>query len=88
MKRIFTWVRNVLLNVDRTVASAFGAPPEATISGELGSHEANPVDRAAAAALDDVAEDVFHDPKHCENAATFDADLAKRRTEYYANGGK
>ena len=51
-----------LYNVDRAVASLFGAPPQETISSEIGRHESNPVDEAAADVLDDIQKD------HVENA--------------------
>jgi len=52
----------VLYNLDRTVASLFGAPRQETISSELGRHESDPVDKAAAEVLDAVV------PEHVENS--------------------
>lgn len=53
---------NFLYNVDRSIASLFGAPPQETISSEIGRHESNPVDKVAADVLDDIQKD------HVENA--------------------
>jgi hypothetical protein len=51
-----------LYNVDRAIASLFGAPPQETISSEIGRHESNPIDEAAADVLDGIQKD------HVENA--------------------
>ena len=42
-----------LYNEDRSVASLAGAPPQETISSEIGRHESNPVDKVAADVLED-----------------------------------
>lgn len=55
-------LENTLYNLDRTVASAFGAPAQETISSEIGRHESNPLDKVAAEILDAIQ------PEHCENA--------------------
>jgi hypothetical protein len=46
-----------LYNVDRAIASLFGAPPQETISSEIGRHESNPIDEAAADVLDGIQKD-------------------------------
>jgi hypothetical protein len=46
-----------LYNLDRAIASLFGAPPQETISSEIGRHESNPVDEAAADVLDAIKKD-------------------------------
>ena len=46
-----------LYNVDRAIASLFGAPPQETISSEIGRHESNPIDEAAADVLDAIQKD-------------------------------
>jgi hypothetical protein len=51
-----------LYNVDRAIASLFGALPQETISSEIGRHESNPIDEAAADVLDAIQKD------HVENA--------------------
>ena len=52
-----------LYNVDRAIASLFGAPPQETISSEIGRHAAtNPVAEASEDVLDAIQRD------HCENA--------------------
>ena len=53
---------NFLYNVDHSVASLFGARPQETISSEIGRHESNPIDEAAADVLDDIQQD------HVKNA--------------------
>ena len=53
---------NFLYNIDRSVASLFGAPPQETISSEIGRHESNPVDEEAADVLDAIQKN------HVENA--------------------
>lgn len=53
---------NFLYNLDRAIASLFGAPPQETISSEIGRHESNPVDEEAADILDAIQ------AKHVENA--------------------
>jgi len=40
-------VFNFFYNIDRAIASLFGAPPQATISAEIEKHEQNPVAEAA-----------------------------------------
>lgn len=52
-----------LYNEDRSFASLAGAPPQETISSEIGRHAAtNPVAGAAKDVLDAIQKD------HCENA--------------------
>ena len=46
-----------LYNVDRAIASLFGALPQETISSEIGRHESNPIDEAAADVLDGIQKD-------------------------------
>jgi hypothetical protein len=46
-----------LYNVDRAIASLFGAPRQETISSEIGRHESNPIDEAAADVLDAIQKD-------------------------------
>jgi hypothetical protein len=46
-----------LYNVDRAIASLFGAPRQETISSEIGRHESNPIDEAAADVLDGIQKD-------------------------------
>jgi hypothetical protein len=46
-----------LYNVDLAIASLFGAQPQETISSEIGRHESNPVDEAAADVLDGIQKD-------------------------------
>ncbi len=55
-------ILNFLYNLDRAVASLFGAPPQETISSELGRHEANPLVDFGADLLDDIQ------ANHTENA--------------------
>lgn len=66
MKKILLGVKtrllNFLYNEDRSIASLGGAPPQETISSEIGRHESNPVDEEAADVLDDIQKD------HVENA--------------------
>ena len=54
-------VINFLYNIDRSIASLFGAPPQETISSEIGRHESNPIDKVAADVLNDIQRD------HVEN---------------------
>ncbi len=61
------WLINVLYNLDRSVASLFGAPPQETISSEIGRHDSNPVVDVAADTLDALQ------TNHVENAV-IDAD--------------
>jgi hypothetical protein len=51
-----------LYNIDRAIASLFGAPPQETISSEIGRHESNPIDEEAADVLDAIHKN------HVENA--------------------
>ena len=52
-----------LYNIDRAIASLFGAPPQETISSEIGRHAATcPVADTACDALDFIQKD------HCKNA--------------------
>ena len=51
-----------LYNVDRAVASLFGAPPQETISSEIGRHKNNPAAEEAADVLDAIQKN------HVENA--------------------
>lgn len=57
---------NFLYNLDRAIASLAGAPPQETISSEIGRHEqaarAVALVKLAGAVLDDVQK------LHCENA--------------------
>jgi hypothetical protein len=67
MKKLLLGVKtrliNFLYNEDRSIASLGGAPPEETISSEIGRHAAtNPVAEEAADVLDDIKKD------HVENA--------------------
>lgn len=55
-------LKDTLYNLDRTTASILGAPPQETISSEIGRHEKNPIDHLAAKILDDIQKD------HVENA--------------------
>lgn len=48
--------------MDRAFASLAGAPPQETISSEIGRHESNPVDKVAADILNDIQ------TNHTENA--------------------
>jgi hypothetical protein len=64
LKRLKTIALNFLYNVDRTVASVFGAPPEETISSEIGRHMDNPVAHVAGELLDKI------DPNHVEDAVS------------------
>jgi hypothetical protein len=56
------WLTDILYNLDRTIASMMGAPPQETISSELARHDSNPVDDILADSLDKV------DPNHVEAA--------------------
>jgi hypothetical protein len=47
-------LKDFLYNEDRAIASLAGAPPQETISSEIGRHEGNPVDKVAADVLDDI----------------------------------
>lgn len=82
MNKIGNWAHNWLVNLDRTVASLFGAPPEETISSEIGRHDKNPVVEVAADALDAIQKD------HVENAQAYATALDKAAAAYYAAGGK
>ena len=53
-KKLKSMLLNFLYNEDRAIASLAGAPPQETISSELGRHDANPVDDVAADLLDDI----------------------------------
>lgn len=55
-------VGNFLYNLDRSIASLFGAPAQETISSEIGRHENIPIDRSAAGILDNIQ------TRHVENA--------------------
>ncbi len=55
-------ILNFLYNLDRAIASLFGAPPQETISSELGRHETNPLVDLGADLLDDIQ------ANHTENA--------------------
>lgn len=56
-------VVDFIYNLDRAIASLFGAPPQETISSEAGRHEAtNPLADAASDVLDKIQ------PGHTENA--------------------
>lgn len=37
--KITSSIKNFLYNLDRAIASAFGAPPQETISSEIGRHD-------------------------------------------------
>jgi hypothetical protein len=70
--RVLTWggrlpalrvaLGNCLYNIDRAIASLFGAPPQETISSEIGRHENTIVGRLGAMFLDGIQRN------HCENA--------------------
>ncbi len=63
---------NAALNIDRALASLFGAPPEETVSSEIGRHAAtNPVAEEAADVLDAIQ------ANHVENAVAH-ADALER----------
>jgi hypothetical protein len=66
MKKVLLAVKtrlfNFLNNEDRSIASLGGAPPQETISSEIGRHESNPIDEEAADVLDAIQKD------HVENA--------------------
>jgi hypothetical protein len=53
---------NFLYNVDRALASLFGAPRQETISSEIGRHDQQPVVEEAADVLDAI------EPGHVEAA--------------------
>jgi hypothetical protein len=55
---------NFSYNIDRAVASLFGAPRQETISSEIGRHHTNPVAEAA----EDVLDFIQHD--HVKDAIT------------------
>ncbi|MDE1766555.1 MAG: hypothetical protein KGI27_09855 [Thaumarchaeota archaeon] len=57
-------VLNCLYNLDRAIASLFGAPPQETISSETGraANKGNPIAEAGKDVLDKIQKD------HCENA--------------------
>lgn len=62
---------NFLYNIDRAIASLCGAPPQETISSEVGRHDKNPVADVVADMLDDIQKD------HVENAITHANSLDK-----------
>lgn len=64
LKRIGKNLMNWLYNQDRATVSLLGAPPQETISSEIGRHESNPIDEAAADALDAIQKN------HVKNAVT------------------
>lgn len=54
---------NFLYNLDRAIASLFGAPPQETISSEIGRHrDKNKLAKEADKTLDAIQKN------HCENA--------------------
>lgn len=53
-KGIKTRIEDFLYNEDRSIASLAGAPPQETISSEVGRHEALWVDKEAADALNAI----------------------------------
>lgn len=55
---------NFLYNLDRAIASLFGAPPQETISSESGRHRSTWWGRFLSVTLDKIQ------PKHVENAIT------------------
>jgi hypothetical protein len=57
-----TRLLNFLYNEDRSIASLGSAPPQETISSEIGRHESNPIDEEAADVQDAIQKD------HVENA--------------------
>ena len=61
-KAIGSRLVDFVYNIDRAVASLLGAPPQDTISSEIGKHDSNPVAEAAEDALDKVQRN------HVENA--------------------
>ena len=67
-------VLNFLYNVDRAVASLFGAPRQETISSEVGRHQDNPAVEEAADVLDAIQ------PGHVE-AAVKKADALDKADE-------
>lgn len=83
MKKLLHWLHNVGINLDRTVASAAGAPPDETISSEIGRHAVtNPVAKVADQVLDATLPGGKHG-RHCEDAAAW-ADAAERgEREFY-----
>ena len=58
-----------LYNVGRAIASLCGAPPQESISSEIGRHESNPVDEEAADILDDIQKN-HESPSRGSNART------------------
>lgn len=64
-----------LYNLDRAVASLFGAPPQETISSEIGRHKDNPIVEEAADILDAIQ------PNHVENAVKHADKLDKADAE-------
>lgn len=66
------WIVNILYNIDRTIASIFGANRQDTISGVVGREaaEGDKVAEVAEAALDEV-----FGPQHAEESAKTDAAL-------------
>jgi hypothetical protein len=71
-----------LYNIDRSLASLCGAPPEETISSEIGRHDKNPVDEEAEDVLDAIQRN------HVKNAVSHATALDKADTEFYATKGK
>ncbi len=63
----WAWVKNTLYNLDRTVASLFGASPQETISSWLGRESRKPGTDPT-----DVACEILDaiDHGHCEHAVT------------------
>ena len=61
-KAIGSRLVDFVYNIDRAVASLLGAPPQDTISSEIGKHDSNPVAEATEDALDKVQRN------HVENA--------------------
>lgn len=61
MRSVWRRLLNFLYNEDRAVASLGGAPPQETISSEIGRHDKNPVVDLAADALDDIQKNHVED---------------------------
>lgn len=69
-----------LYNLDRALASLFGAPAEETISSEIGRNkDKNPIAKAADDVLDDMQKN------HCENAEKHATALDKAEEDYQMN---
>lgn len=77
------WIHNVALNLDRTVASMFGAPQDISISAELERHEHNPIVGPFEHTVNWVACHVFRQPNHCEDADAVESAEQKAIDEYY-----